>query len=960
MTISLPQLLEKVAGLMDKAAPRDLAECFRLILRFEREPAQRFGLKDLTAAMRSDDQSDGATLHIGRLLWRWDHAPEGAWTQATPPHSEARRERVFDLLALPRELRQACNDRYPVTGIDGPTVIAESHVPWYPPDGIDQFYWNAYARQLREVAGWPEESIISLDDSTRSVIERLSDPTRPEPYQSRGLVVGYVQSGKTANFTGVIARAADAGYRLFIVLGGLLDLLRDQTQRRLDKDLVGKELLVRGAENEYQSDSEWGNFVEHGGLPSELGSFDWQRLTGAHDDYSRLKKGLDALEFERIDKKAPFHARHNLSAAKARLIVIKKHPTVMERLIADLGSLRAKLADVPTLIIDDESDQASVNTTRPESQESEKVRTATNRQITRLLRLLPRAQYVGYTATPFANVFIDPGDVEDIFPKDFIISLDRPDHYMGVSDFYDLGGDAPDGYASNEKAHIRSVRGSDSEPGNLQAAIDTFVLTGAIKLYRERKGAGRFRHHTMLVHRSQRRKAHQEDADLVQGVFNQGGYATRIGYRRLEKLFAQDLQPVSAACAPELPFPRCFADLEPYIGECMTRLEGDKTVRIVNGDHRDDTPDFDRQPVWSILVGGTKLSRGYTVEGLTVSYYRRTARASDTLMQMGRWFGYRRNYKDLVRLFIGREEPLGKVEQLDLYEAFRAICLDEEEFRLELRQYASMTEPRITPKMVPPLVPSHLLRPTSANKMYNAKVVSENFGGRWCDKTNAPTKKGDIQHNDRAMKLLLRDRELHRTRLAVSVEGTARDFPALVGTLSPDAVVDFLAACRWSGDNPHLLARQLDFLRGKHGDAQIERWLVVAPQTQDGTGAKWQAHGIPFAVRHRARVTPEGDRYKVYTEPAHKDVATYLCGLIEGDRPSKETVAWRHEHQAVFLFYPVRDEKTEQLVSMGFALLFPRNSIATPIRFSVHDPRNASAVTVSAGRRGRGAGLAVT
>ncbi len=790
-------------------------------------------------------------------------------------------------------------------------------------------------------------------------MERLSAPNRAIPYQSKGLVVGYVQSGKTANFTGVIAKAADAGYRLFIVLGGMLDILRNQTQRRIDKELVGKELLQRGEDNEYQSDTEWVDFIEHGSLPSDLGSFDWQRLTGATDDYTRLQKGLDALEFERTDKRAPFYAKQNLSAAKARLIVIKKQPARLEKLIADLTSLRARLADVPTLIIDDESDQASVNTTKPGTGEDPS-RTATNRQLTRLLKILPRAQYVGYTATPFANVFIDPVDVEDIFPKDFIISLDRPAHYMGVSDFYDLNGKPP-GYASNERAHVRSITGLDSEPSNLQAALDTFILTGALKLYREQHGTGRFKHHTMLVHRSQRQKAHREDADLVQQIFDDSGYETNAGYRRLEALFKVDIEPVSAARAPSLPCPRRFADIEPLIGVCLAKVNNDKAVRIVNGDHSDDTPDFDRQPVWSILVGGTKLSRGYTVEGLTVSYYRRTAKAADTLMQMGRWFGFRRNYHDLVRLYIGREEPVSTAGVLDLYEAFRSTCLDEEEFRKELRQYASMTEPRITPRMIPPLVPSHLLLPTSKNKMYNATVVSQNYGEKWCDKTNAPTDANDIRHNDAEMKRLLTGVPLERVRLSATISGVERAFGAIVGELATANVIRFLTEYKWSGRNPYLLARHIDFLRGKHGNTQIDRWLLLAPQREEPAKHKWSANGMDFDVRQRARVDVDGERYKVYTEPSHKDMAMHLCELEDGTAPSEKASALRSARQAIFLFYPVLDENKsakrraapELEPNMGFSLLFPKNSIATPIRFTVRDPSNASAVTVAAPKRPR-------
>src|SRR5205085_2896009 len=159
------------------------------------------------------------------------------------------------------------------------------------------------------------------------------------------------------------------------------------------------------------------------------------------------------------------------------------------------------------------------------------------------------------------------------------------------------------------------------------------------------------------------------------------------------------------------PFPSSLDDLMPSVTECWRRVnEGSTPALIVNGEKRfeEETPDFDSEGVWKIIVGGTKLSRGYTVEGLTVSYYRRPTRAADTLMQMGRWFGFRQNYIDLMRLFVGRAEGLKK--PLDLYSAFEAICRDELEFRNELRQYALPTDGNdpITPMQVPPLVTQHL------------------------------------------------------------------------------------------------------------------------------------------------------------------------------------------------------------------------------------------------------------
>lgn len=208
------------------------------------------------------------------------------------------------------------------------------------------------------------------------------------------------------------------------------------------------------------------------------------------------------------------------------------------------------------------------------------------------------------------------------------------------------------------------------------------------------------------------------------------------GKQRLRELFEADYAPVSSVRANGLPVPHTFEELIPAVAECCRRItHNGKPVRIVNGKNREDAPNFERDRVWNIIVGGAKLSRGYTLEGFTISYYRRRAAAADTLMQMGRWFGSRRNYRDLVCLYIGDQEPAGKDGGvINLYKAFRSICRDEEEFRQQLERYASLStsDPaeRVTPRRVPPLVPQHMLMPTARNKMYNAKIEFDNLGGQ--------------------------------------------------------------------------------------------------------------------------------------------------------------------------------------------------------------------------------------
>jgi len=229
-----------------------------------------FSQAALLEELRNAGPGDDMLGLFRRKLARWDNEVAD-WANNTPINTAERRTLIYNRLGLDEAWISLSDDRLPFQPLARPTVIATDHDQWYTPEiraGRD-YYWKKYSEQLLK-QNWDEESVLQLEESTSSVVERLADPAAETAYQAKGLVIGYVQSGKTANFTGVIARAADAGYRLIIVLGGMLDVLRSQTQRRIDKELVGRELLFR----EYVNDPDWDEFLSHGAKPSELGAFD--------------------------------------------------------------------------------------------------------------------------------------------------------------------------------------------------------------------------------------------------------------------------------------------------------------------------------------------------------------------------------------------------------------------------------------------------------------------------------------------------------------------------------------------------------------------------------------------------------------------------------------------------------------------------------------------------------------
>lgn len=700
--------------------------------------------------------------------------------------------------------------------------------------------------------GWDSTAISRLDAATSAVIGRLADPTWSDRYQSKGLVVGYVQSGKTANFTGVVAKAIDAGYRLIIILTGTVEILRRQTQRRLDMELVGVENILGGidpndsdkvATTDYHADQDWidGKFLKHGVPIHAVDDIPTiRRLSTFEGDYKRLHQGLATLDFrgghELVDKSKPLFDPVNLFRSDVRIVVVKKNSTVLQRLVDDLGEIHADLAEIPTLIIDDEADQASVNTKKQKNPSAEeKERTAINKRLSDLLRLLERAQYIGYTATPFANVFIDPDDSQDIFPKDFILSLERPEPYMGARDFHDLDVDftgvAKTIQNSNEKAFVRdlyAVDDADQRRTEMQQALDAFVLAGAIKLFRRRPTGLRFRHHTMLVHESVKIAEHAALAEEIREIWKRAGYNSPAGLARLRKLYDEDFGPVSEAVhlravadaaahgkpIPEaLPTPVDFDELVrgDWVGKALDLIDrGTSPVIVVNGaaerDYEQDALDFQGTDVWKILVGGTKLSRGFTVEGLTVSYYTRRTLQADTLMQMGRWFGFRKGFRDLVRLYIGRNVPAPGGKFVDLYDAFEAVVRDEEDFRAELVRYAAIKaetgHPQVRPENVPPMVFQQVpwLKPTAANKMYNAELVRKGEGGKLVDFA-LQAERGDgannVTHFEAVQELLDGITESGEFEYVDAVGGI-KAFNAKYGIVSADAVRRAVARFTWA------------------------------------------------------------------------------------------------------------------------------------------------------------------
>jgi hypothetical protein len=956
MTDSLERAYLGALALMEQTGPRDLHTAANFV---DESGEFRASDESLRAYLSSAGKDDGLRTRLHLALATWDHAADPPWADSTEPNTDGRRSVIVRRLMVDDDTARVFLHHFPVARPDGDTIIADTWEEWYTEE-IRQnrdFYWKHY-RELLVRKGFSPDAITAMDDATTEVVRRLSNPARDEAYQSKGLVVGYVQSGKTANFTGVIAKAIDAGFRLVIVLTGTTDLLRAQTQRRLDMELVGTENILGGVSSDdlelmstvdYQDDTDWleGRFLRHGVEPATVGKPAIDRLTTYAFDYKSLKQGISALDFPKRERTLPFFRPENLFSSDARLAVVKKNATVLKKLVTDLRKIKARLEEIPTLIIDDESDQASVNTSNPRKwAEDQRSRTRINALISEFLRNLPRAQYVGYTATPFANVFIDPSDAEDIFPKDFLISLRRPPGYMGASDFHDLEVDWEDDQRtvarSAELAHVRFLTDEPADDDqSLLRALDTFVLTGAIKLYRAAKGVKPFRHHTMLVHEAMHRVVHRQQADNIQGLWRSAGYFSASAGDRLRLLFDDDLVSVSRAVGGALPMPVSYDELRPYISEAVMRIgHNGNPVLVVNSDKdiEQEELDFDRRPVWRVLVGGNKLARGFTVEGLTVSYYRRATKQQDTMMQMGRWCGFRQNYRDLVRLYITHE----------LYDGFEATVRGEEFFREELRRYAAPAngERQLTPKEIPPLVAQHVpwLKPTARSKMYNARLVERRSPGFPLEPRAHPSDPNLIEANTRAFLPLL-----SCAKTLEAFGSASLSYDAHFGLAPHDTLINVLRNLAWPDETAFL--PDLTWLT-RLTPEQITDWAVLMPQHVRATFPRRVILGIgPLSLFRRTRLRP--NYFGPISELRHRPAAERIAGILPTGADSDAAERLVSPRRGALIVYPVIEknlvlDENEEISSRQVVVAF---HLVAPLTTRSADDRLVTFAAVDSARR---------
>lgn len=488
----------------------------------------------------------------------------------------------------------------------------------------DNYYWSRYKKYIEKKL--PIQVVKTLDIDTDIIMDNVENP-KIDSFSRYGMVVGHVQSGKTGNYSGLVCKAADAGYKFIVVIAGGLNNLRNQTQERINEYFVGtdgvKDLEIKRL-----------SYSDNSKQPISL--------TTATDDFNAKDANKQTINFDNMTGPMILVIKKNVSTLKNVIKWIKSHS-------------KNKVKDHAMLVIDDESDYASVNYKTDEDP------TQINKNIRNLLSLFQKSSYVAYTATPFANIFIDH-KIEtkdlglDLFPKNFIYALDAPTNYMGAKKYFIPNEDNLD----DENQHIIEIDDYKKEfpfiqksehrveelPKSLKKAIGLFLINISIRHLRGQVNS----HNSMLVHVSRFTGVHERVSFLVEEHFNKikeniisFGMLSSPEKESREILELKNIY--SELCNnKEFSFENIIKKLTEIITTVIIREVHQKSkIPLV---YRKDSPTN------VIAIGGTSLSRGYTLEGLSITYFTRNSMFYDTLMQMGRWFGYRDGYDDLCKLFI--------------------------------------------------------------------------------------------------------------------------------------------------------------------------------------------------------------------------------------------------------------------------------------------------------------------
>jgi hypothetical protein len=625
---------------------------------------------------------------------------------------------------------------YPIDPGISHSLTKDGFESWLIGDRKDSIAWDYSDRYFTHLlkSGRSLKVVEETRRSSISILSKMADPKSIAEVYNKGLVVGAVQSGKTGNFNAVINRAIDSGYGLIIVLSGIMEDLRSQTQKRIESDVIGEGTIDSGERTGVKGVGKIVRFGLQGGSRVDQ----VKTLTSENRDFSKTLKELD----------------HTLN--DKYVLVCKKNVSVLKNLIIWLHNSLENGKDkhnIPLLILDDEADNASLNNMGAKGRE---YASKTNGHIRAILEMFHVKSYLGYTATPFANVLQDRNEytdndwpirykfkgeelekqlklVDNIFPDDFIELLNPPSNYVGAKQIFEtitpidnqtddnekipLVAPSVDDYIENFPTRVyekdgdimgvlnfankneweertglggyldfdtfseyrRETRAALKEdqfpkvlPESLQIAVKCFILTLGIResrIPRMVKSQLHQPHNTMLVHISRFTFWQNRTKILIEEYTNE--IISRINtdnpsndssiYSELEKLwysnygYAHIIENINSylpqGYEDEFMSPIVFESIKPILINAVKGVE----VKAINSYTKDSLEYPKNAPKKIIAIGGNRLSRGFTLEGLTINYFIRATNYSDALLQMGRWFGYRPGYLDCCKIFTTKD-----------------------------------------------------------------------------------------------------------------------------------------------------------------------------------------------------------------------------------------------------------------------------------------------------------------
>ena len=835
------------------------------------------------------------------------------------------------------------------------TDEGSDHVPWLASRraSIEWGFTRRYQRLLEEQKGWARATLQRSNDLTDRILELMEDPNRPGSWDRRGMVVGEVQSGKTSNYIELVCKAADAGYRFIVILTGTTNSLRAQTQLRFDEGFLG-----------------------------------WDTRLNLALDSSSKRVGVGTLLGERLHRAiSPTNAWEigdfNLGVANqfnVRLggdpviMVVKKNASVLRNLTRWARTLNPQgpdnlFPDMPTLVIDDEADFASVNT-RPVGTRDDEDPTVINRRIRELLNTFEKKVYVGYTATPFANIFIYPDHDaasygRDLFPRDFLINLPVPSNHVGPTKVFGLPEDPDDDTVAiaplplfrrvdDHEEHIPSVHRShwtvDELPDSLTRAIRAFILTCAARASRGQEE----QHNSMLIHVTRFVNVQNQVAELVSFElrdlqnrirYGDGSSATPI-LDELRSMWLEDFEPTSNGVRglyPDL-MVGCeaisWASVRSKLVESSQKIQ----VRVINGAAKDALDYWDHpEGLSAIAIGGDKLSRGLTLEGLSISYYLRASRMYDTLLQMGRWFGYRPGYVDLCRLYTTDE----------LRDFYTHITMATEELRQE---FDLMADRGMTPSDFGLRVRSHPagLVITAANKMRNGTPMTVSYSADISETIAFERPPGANRSNLERFERFIRS--LGSPQL---VKSSNQVWKAVSGERVADLLEEITvhqASRKARGD---YLAR---YIRSQNNLGGLTSWTVALISNLNGDSlvlGGWPVHPVTRAThlvdswdaasvyRIRRLVNPTDEMIDLTEDQENQAWEQTLRQHQEQPETSRHSTVPRRANgpnirrardprNGLLLLYPLQEKDDEGLPFVGFAVSFPAAERDTPVEYVVN------------------------